>query len=239
MAISQAGEHVNSIEFGVLIMKPLELKWQMQKAGISQADLARHLSLDPASVNRIIKGTRKISADEMEKIRAFLNNDEMKRAYIANEQQNYNPTIPEIDIRAGAGAGGLVSEDWQHDGNGNTMAVDAIKAEWGIPGAWVNHTLRAQAGDLRIVEILGDSNQPTLASGDRVFIDTGHRVPSPPGLYALWDGLGVVVKRVEIIPNSEPVRLNLISDNPHHAPYEVLAEEANIIGRVCGRISLL
>ena len=51
-------------------------------------------------------------------------------------------------------------------------------------------------------------------------------------LFVLWDGAGVVVKRVETVRESDPVRLRLLSANPDYAPYACLAEEARIIGKV-------
>jgi phage repressor protein C with HTH and peptisase S24 domain len=46
--------------------------------------------------------------------------------------------------------------------------------------------------------------EPLLASGDRVLIDTSQRVPVPPGIFAIWDGMGLVAKRIEHEPNSDP-----------------------------------
>ena len=35
----------------------------------------------------------------------------------------------------------------------------------------------------------------------------------------LWDGSGLVVKRVEVMPHEEPPKLRLHSANPDYAPY--------------------
>jgi phage repressor protein C with HTH and peptisase S24 domain len=50
----------------------------------------------------------------------------------------------------------------------------------------------------------------------------------PPGV----DGMGLVVKRLEHVPMSDPPRVRIISDNPHYTPYECTADEINIVGRV-------
>lgn len=73
---------------------------------------------------------------------------------------------------------------------------------------------------------------PTLHSGDRVMVDNGDRIPSPGGVFAVWDGFGVVTKRLEVVPNSDPPTLRISSDNPLHREYERTADEVNIIGRV-------
>ena len=48
----------------------------------------------------------------------------------------------------------------------------------------------------------------------------------------LWDGSGLVVKRVEILPHTEPPRLRLVPANPAYTPYTRLADEAHIVGTV-------
>ena len=42
---------------------------------------------------------------------------------------------------------------------------------------------------------------------------------------------GLVAKRLEHIPNSDPPRVRIISDNPLYKPYEGSGEEVNVIGR--------
>jgi phage repressor protein C with HTH and peptisase S24 domain len=58
------------------------------------------------------------------------------------------------------------------------------------------------------------------------------KTPSPPGIFVLNDGLGLIAKRVEIVPQSEPLKLRIISDNPRYQPYEIAADQANMVGRI-------
>jgi phage repressor protein C with HTH and peptisase S24 domain len=76
---------------------------------------------------------------------------------------------------------------------------------WLFPEAMVRHD-RARPNELRMITVDGDSMDPLLSSGDRILIDTSQRVPVPPGIFVIWDGMGLVAKRVEHIPNSEPRR---------------------------------
>jgi phage repressor protein C with HTH and peptisase S24 domain len=39
-------------------------------------------------------------------------------------------------------------------------------------------------------------------------------------------------KRLDHLPNTDPPRVRIISDNPLYSPYEGTAEEVNIIGRI-------
>ena len=91
---------------------------------------------------------------------------------------------------------------------------------------------RARAQDLNIITIDGDSMEPVLSSGDRILIDTSQRVYVPPGIFVIWDGMGIVAKRVEHVPQSEPTKIVIKSINPEYQTYERDAEEVNIIGRV-------
>jgi phage repressor protein C with HTH and peptisase S24 domain len=74
--------------------------------------------------------------------------------------------------------------------------------------------------------------EPLLSSGDRILIDSSQKVPVPPGIFVVWDGMGLVAKRVEHIPNSEPPKIVIRSINPEYQTYERTADEVNIVGRV-------
>jgi phage repressor protein C with HTH and peptisase S24 domain len=97
---------------------------------------------------------------------------------------------------------------------------------------WVRETLKVQPDDLRIMRVEGDSMEPTLLDQDTVIVDLTKKTPSPPGIFVLHDGMGLVAKRVEIVPRSDPLRLRIVSDNSRYAAYDVTVDEANIVGRI-------
>lgn len=98
--------------------------------------------------------------------------------------------------------------------------------------SWVDDRLNARPNDLRMIFVEGDSMEPTLCQGDKIIVDISRRNPSPPGIFVLFDGFGLVVKRLEFLSNSNPPSLRILSDNPQYLPYERAITEANIIGRV-------
>ena len=53
----------------------------------------------------------------------------------------------------------------------------------------------------------------------------------PPGIFVIWDGMGLVAKRIEHVPHSEPPKVVLKSLNPEYDSYERLAEEVRLVGR--------
>ncbi len=82
-----------------------------------------------------------------------------------------------------------------------------------------------------MITVDGDSMEPLLSSGDRLLIDLSRRVPVPPGIFVIWDGMGLVAKRIEHVPLSEPPRVRIKSVNPDYPGYERLAEEIRVVGR--------
>lgn len=128
--------------------------------------------------------------------------------------------VREIDVRASAGPGAI------HEG------FEEIKQVWYFPENVIRHEFRARTADLRMITIDGDSMEPLLSSGDRVLIDTSQRVPAPPGIFVIWDGMGLVAKRIEHEPNSDPPVVVIKSVNPEYQTYERSAEEIHIVGRV-------
>ena len=73
---------------------------------------------------------------------------------------------------------------------------------------------------------------PRLLHGDIVMIDTSQRTASPPGIFILHDGLGLVIKQIEPIPNTAPVTLRIFSENTAYGANDRSIEEVHIIGRV-------
>jgi phage repressor protein C with HTH and peptisase S24 domain len=98
--------------------------------------------------------------------------------------------------------------------------------------SWIEQRLGVKPSNLRLLHVEGDSMAPTLMSGDMVLVDMTRRVPNPPGIFVLNDGMGLVAKRIEAVPNCDPPRIRIFSDNPVYSPYEQLLEMVNIVGRV-------
>lgn len=146
--------------------------------------------------------------------------------------------IPEIDGLVGAGSAAEAEVVQIPIGSSGETALGArVKAHWVIPPAAVSRMRRVSMRHLQMIECIGDSMEPRVMDGDIVLIDTSQRTPSPPGIFALWDGYGVTLKRLEIIPNSDPPTLRLIPENPRHETYDREMDEVNIIGRLVARFT--
>lgn len=138
-------------------------------------------------------------------------------------------TIQEIDIRAGMGASGLLY-------NGDDG--DNVIGSWSLPEAYIRHEIHTSPNQTAIIRVQGDSMVPTLLPEDRVMVDRGQVVPISDNIYAVWDGDGVVVKRIRRTDYSGEKSWLLVSDNPQVAD-RTMPPEAQIVGRVVWRASKL
>jgi phage repressor protein C with HTH and peptisase S24 domain len=127
--------------------------------------------------------------------------------------------VPEYDVQVSAGGGSLID-------------TEAIRSEWPFDPEYLSSELRVKAHNLSLVEVRGDSMEPTLSSGDRVMVNMADTQISQPGIFVLWDGSGTVIKRVEYVFGSDPAKLVLISDNNQHNQYEIFATDITVVGRV-------
>ena len=202
-------------------------------AGISEGTIRNYLAGRVASLNVLTCEKLAVSAG-VSPSEMFGDRSDLRPARVASADDGSPVSIPEIDVRAGMGGGGEAAIEYV-PGDIGFLEADGVRDSWSIPEGYLRSELHVTPDAARIIEVQGDSMTPTLQSGDRIMIDTADRRPSPPGLFALWDGFGVIVKRVEHILNSDPPTIRIQSDNHQHSAYERTADEVNIIGRVVWR----
>ena len=83
-----------------------------------------------------------------------------------------------------------------------------------------------------MISISSDSMVPLLEHDDTVMLDCSQIHPSPPGIFILDDGVGLVAKRIEIIPSTTPQMLRISSENSAYSNYLRRIVEVHIIRRV-------
>lgn len=124
-------------------------------------------------------------------------------------------SIAELDVRAAAGPGAL-------------NEVESPIAYWGFPSETVQ-VMGGNIDDIRIIRVDGDSMEPALYSGDRVAVDCTRRAPSPPGIYVLYDGAGLIIKRLESMPDG---MVKISSENSNYSTTTQPLDALDIKGRV-------
>jgi transcriptional regulator with XRE-family HTH domain len=223
------------------------LRAARERLKISASDAARSMDVTVSTYIHHENGTRTYGEADARKY--------ARRYKVTPEYLMFGTVAPnsgkglvrEIDVRAGAGGGGFGEVVATTPSHGITVSEDAVKDVWRIPDSYLRGNLRMEASSTFIVEVSGDSGYDpsnahapgSILPGDRVIVNTQDRRPSPPGPFLIYDGVGLVVKLVEVLQGTEPVRLRLSSRNPSYTPYEVTEDEAYIVGRVRAKVSVM
>jgi phage repressor protein C with HTH and peptisase S24 domain len=214
-----------------------EIDRRAEVLGLSDIALAKKAGLGRDAVRDIRRGkTVSPSYDVVSKLAkalgcsvADLTGERTARRTAAAADPNV-VTISELDVHVAAGQASA-------DDVGQLMAAHEQAAVVGVHTYPVNSFREAYGidpGKIRILAVRGDSMEPRLWAGQRVMVDIDDKTPSPPGIFVVWDGLGLVIKRVEVVPGSDPLTVRITSANPAYQPYERTLEEAHINGRVVG-----
>lgn len=145
--------------------------------------------------------------------------------------------IPELDVKLGAGEG-TVGEIINLPVGEERISGHRVVAEWLVPENYLTHEAKASGQNTIVMEVIGDSMQPSYMPGDRVLVDLLQNKMVADTVYAISDGVGEPqIKRLQRIPFSTPVKVNIISDNPVLQMFTVELDQLQIIGRVCGHIA--
>jgi transcriptional regulator with XRE-family HTH domain len=193
--------------------------------GLTLTQLADQVDSTAQQIGRLEKGERRLTTDWMEKIAHAL---DVLPEDLMSSNHGERVVIPEINMNTIAG-------DKSKKTHANSVAeADNILSEWSLPRQLLANQVGAD-GTMRIIQVMGDSMQPEFNPGDRVMVNTTDRTPSPPGVFVLWDGFGLIIKRCEMVPHSKPARAILSSANTNYATYEMEISELEIQGRVVGK----
>jgi len=205
------------------------LKLEMKKREISSADLAKRADVKTSFLYDVISG--KSTNPSTVKLARVAESLGISLAYLVGS--NGHPenkssakraggddyvVIPRIMVDVSAGGGAIVTSEREGE-------------SYYFRKEWIREHLNAKPEAMRMLYVRGDSMKPTLCHNDLILVDTTRKTPSPPGIFVLFDGFGLVAKRLEYTAH-KPTRIRIISDNPQYSIYERSAEETVIIGRI-------
>ena len=139
-------------------------------------------------------------------------------------------TIIELDVRAGNALAGPI-----HEGQDLAYDHESVVGEWQIPSVVLRAHVPAPPSQIRIIQAVGTSNVPHILPGDRLMIDLSQTEIGMGGWFAIWDGAGIIIKQLEIIPYSEPRRVKMWSGNPEWESREYAFDQVVIRGRMVGK----
>jgi phage repressor protein C with HTH and peptisase S24 domain len=207
------------------------LKARTQQLGLNAVQVAEMAGVNRTFVHDIMRGrSKRPNLQKLQRVGEALKVERNWLLHGIGDIEGESPIIENPDLAFVA-----VPYVNARPSMGGGQMVDA-EPDYGRPyhfqRSWIRNTLRSDPTHLRIMHVEGDSMMPTLQDRDIVLVDTSRRSPTPPGIFVLHDGMGLVAKRLEHIPNSDPPRVRIVSDNQHYSPYEGMAEEINIVGRI-------
>ena len=195
-----------------------------KEQGLTLACLAEKTGSTAQQIGRLEKGERRLTTDWMEKIAHAL---DVLPEDLMSSSHGERLVIPEIALKNSNGDNNKPSAF-------QIAESDNVLSEWSLP----RQLLANQVGStstMRIIQVMGDSMQPEFNPGDRVMVNTADRIPSPSGVFVLWDGFGLIIKRCEMVPHSNPPRVLLSSANKNYSTYEMAVSELDLQGRVVGK----
>ncbi|TAD89895.1 MAG: S24 family peptidase [Alphaproteobacteria bacterium] len=211
------------------------LQQAVERAGVSLQALSLECGRSPAYLSQFIqRGSPRVLPEHIR--RHLAHRLQVAEALLAVD---IPPTLLPISLRSTTMIERATDTDLTIDeinsvasaGGGSTLESHAVLGQWRVPLSAIPVRPSINPSLLKIIQVTGDSMAPTIGSGARVLVDLGDRRPSPAGVFVLWDGVGIVMKRIEAVPGPQAL-LRIISDNPVYAPYERAAEETQIFGRV-------
>ncbi|MEI7475305.1 MAG: LexA family transcriptional regulator [bacterium] len=116
-------------------------------------------------------------------------------------------------------------------GSGCIIDNEAVIGHYPFEKQWFNKNILAPKNSLIILEVKGESMEPTIKDGDLIMVDTSNIVIKD-GIFVVRFDDTLVVKRLELRPGN---KLQVKSDNPEYSTFTVdIHEESGIavIGKV-------
>ena len=126
--------------------------------------------------------------------------------------------VPRYDVRASAGTGAVIHSE---------IIVDHLA----FKQAWVTQ-MGLSKKDLALIEVQGDSMEPTLVQSDLILIDLRESKLNANGIYAIQHAGNLFVKRIQLKFDGSVV---IKSDNPNYDAETLTPAEAEalvVVGRV-------
>ena len=125
--------------------------------------------------------------------------------------------VPVFDVTASAGHGSLVTMEEQVD-------------EMAFATRFIRSMTAAAPKMLAIIQVKGDSMEPTMLDGDKVLVDRTKTSLDFDGLYVLRYGQALHVKRVG--RHRKRGWVTITSDNDQYRQIEAEYSDVDIVGRV-------
>lgn len=202
------------------------LKEAIRQKGLNASELAKQADVKPSFIYDILNGkSSNPSTNKMARISSALEIDLPSLLGLESDA-----VISDIKRSEYVVISSMLATDSNSNG---AMIVEEKKGEpYYFRRSWIEERLKTSPENLRMIFVEGDSMEPTLCQSDMVLVDITKTNPSPSGIFVLFDGMGLVAKRLEFLVHSDPPSLRILSDNSQYLSYERPVKDAEIVGRV-------
>jgi len=173
---------------------------------------------DNAVLREPAAGTYDLKTDAVRRGHMVASDDGQSQAIAGKEYA----VVPLYDVRAAAGHGAVV---------GKEQATGTVT----FKRQWIHQELHANPSDLCLINVDGESMEPTLRHGDMILLDRRKAQVVPyDGIYVIRMEESLLVKRLQRLPDN---KVNATSDNPAYGSFILSLGDQNdedfaIIGRV-------
>jgi phage repressor protein C with HTH and peptisase S24 domain len=203
------------------------LKREMQRVGVNARELSERANVGRSFVYDILSGksvnptTQKISAvaDALGVSVPYL------MAGTSNDNEILKTTGENFSLIP------ITALEFKEDGSYIVSTKPQSEAFF-FKKDWIEKHLNTRPENLRVVFIQGDIMEPTLYNNDMVLMDISKTVPNPPGIFVIFEGAGLIVKRLEYIRKHNTPQVIIKPDNRRYTSYECDLLEVDIVGKV-------
>ena len=174
--------------------------------GVDLSALSRLIGRNPAYVQQFIRrgSPRQLAEEDRRALAQFFEVDEALLGAPPSPPPGEHDLVrvPRLAVDAAAGAGALPTSERDSGGIG-------------FSARWLRETARGARDRLAVIQVIGDSMQPTLRPGDEILVDRADAAEGlRDGIYVLRADGGLVVKRLAV--DRAARRIAIISDNPDY-----------------------
>ena len=198
-----------------------EIRRAIRDAG-GVATVARKAGVKPTTLYSFMKGdTENLRTDTQQKVIRALEAFAEKGVDVAHTDDPIL-RVPIYDLTAAAGAGDFATEE-------TVVGYHPYRADD------LRLLTRSSITNLAVIDVRGDSMEPTLRHHDRILIDLTDRAIVEDGIYVIGYRGHLLVKRCQ--RNLKSGSVIIASDNPAYQSFEIeeeeieLAEELTVVGR--------
>jgi len=201
----------------------------LEKANLSQSELARRVGISPTAINKLAVGTAygskhlHVIARELGTTPAYLTGETDDPTAGALPAPTERDIAEHLDLVA-------ITEIDQDYGMGGTLTSDYVEERvHHFPRTWIESITASPPALLTISRGRGDSMDPTIRDRDMVIIDRSRRrLDEQDAIWALAVGEMGMIKRLR----ARGDRVVVKSDNQLVGDEEVLGDEVTLVGRV-------